>query len=169
MALFGRARDINLFTTINRELLGDVITQQCSFYKLRLEQTTFNLYGEAAGGKFYDGPTLFNCLLDRADQEYPESDFGVDFNWSISFIFLREDLVDANVVPEVGDLIMYQNGYYQIDDIIANQYLLGKNPDYPNEPNPLNPGLDQFGANFSIKCKAHYEPADRFNITKERL
>ena len=45
MALFGRARDINLFTTINRELLGDVITQQCSFYKLRLEETTFNLYG----------------------------------------------------------------------------------------------------------------------------
>ena len=56
MALFGRSRDINLFTTINRELLGDIITQQCSFYKIRLEETTFNLYGEAAGGKFYDGP-----------------------------------------------------------------------------------------------------------------
>jgi hypothetical protein len=169
MALFGRSRDINLFTTINRELLGDVINQQCSFYKLRLEQTTFNLYGEAAGGKFYDGPTIFNCLIDRADQEYPESEFGVDFNWAIEFIFLREDLVDANVVPEVGDLIMYQNGYYQIDDIIANQYIVGKNPDYPNEPNPLNPGLSDFGANFSVRCKAHYEPADKFGITKARL
>ena len=26
MALFGRQRDINLFTTITRELIGDVIT-----------------------------------------------------------------------------------------------------------------------------------------------
>jgi hypothetical protein len=39
MALFGRQRDINLFNTINRELLGDVITQQCAFYKYRLDQT----------------------------------------------------------------------------------------------------------------------------------
>ena len=33
MALFGRQRDIDLFTTIARELVGDVITQQCAFYK----------------------------------------------------------------------------------------------------------------------------------------
>ena len=68
-----------------------------------------------------------------------------------------------------GDLIMYQNGYYQIDNIIANQYIVGKNPDYPNEPNPLNSGLSSFGSNFSVKCKAHYEPADKFGITQERF
>ena len=60
------------------------------FYKVRLEETTFNLYGEAAGGKFYDGPVIFNCLVERSDQEYPESDLGVDFDWSVIFKFLRE-------------------------------------------------------------------------------
>jgi hypothetical protein len=83
--------------------------------------------------------------------------------------FLREDLVDAKLVPEIGDLISYQNGYYEIDSITANQYLLGKNPDFPNESNPLNPGLSDFGSNYSVLCKAHYEPADKFGITKERL
>tara|TARA_R110002049_G_scaffold62774_1_gene167412 strand:- start:2708 stop:3217 length:510 start_codon:yes stop_codon:yes gene_type:complete len=169
MALFGATRDINLFTTINRELLGDIVNQQCSFYQLKLEQTTFNLYGEAAGGKFYDGPTLFNCLIDRKDQTYPESEFGVDFNWSMKFMFLREDLEDANIVPDVGDLILYQRGYYQVDTIIANQYFVGKNPSYPNEANPLNPGLGGFGSNFSVICEAHYEPADKFGISKERF
>jgi hypothetical protein len=169
MALFGRSRDINLFTTVTRELMGDIITQQCSFYKLRLAQTTFNLYGEAAGGKYYDGPILFNCLINREDQAYEENEFGVDFNWIINFYFLREDLVDAKLVPEIGDLISYQNGYYEIDSITANQYLLGKNPDFPNESNPLNPGLSDFGSNYSVLCKAHYEPADKFGITKERL
>jgi len=169
MALFGRSRDVNLFTTVTRELMGDIITQQCSFYKLRLSQTTFNLYGEAAGGKFYDGPIIFNCLINREDQTYSEDDFGVDFNWTINFYFLREDLFNAQIAPEVGDLIFYQNGYYQIDSIIANQYLFGKNPDFPNEPNPLNPGLGDFGSNYSVLCKAHYEPADKFGITKERL
>jgi len=169
MALFGRSRDINLFRHINRELIGDIMSQQCAYYKLRLEETTFNLYGEAAGGKFYDGPTLFNCLVDRSDQEYPESDLGVDFNWSVIFKFLREDILDANLSPEVGDIILYNDGYYQVDDIISNQYLLGKDPNYPNDTNPLNPGLSEFGSNFSYVVKTHYEPADKFGITKERF
>ncbi len=169
MALFGRQRDINLFTTVNRELLGDVITQQCSFYKYGLEETKVNLYGEAIGGRFFDGPTLFNCLIERPDQEFPESDLGVDFNWGLTFRFLREDLKDAQVVPEIGDVIMYNEGYYEVETTNANQYLLGKNPDYPNNENPLNPGLEEFGANFSIICKTHYTPADKLGIKKARL
>ena len=169
MALFGRQRDINLFTSINRELLGDVITQQCAFYKYRLDQTIINIYGEAAEDKYYEGPTLFNCLVDRGDEQYPESDMGVDFNWSVVFKFLREDLVDAQTVPEVGDIILYNEGYYEVDNTNANQYILGKNPDYPNSVNPLNPGLEQFGANFSIVCQTHYVPGDKLGINKQRL
>ena len=40
MALFGGARDVSLIRKINRELMGDIITQQCSFYKYRLEETS---------------------------------------------------------------------------------------------------------------------------------
>ena len=169
MALFGRQRDINLFTTINRELLGDVITQECAFYKYVLEKTTINIYGEAADGAYYDGPTLFNCLVERSDQEFPESDMGVDFKWGIDFKFLRDDLVDANLVPEVGDIIMYNEGYYEVHTTNANRYITGKNPDYPYEPNPLNPGLENFGTNLSIICQTLYVPADKVQITKERI
>lgn len=169
MALFGRQRDINLFTTVNRELLGDVITQQCSFYKYGLAETQTNLYGEAVGGKYFDGPTLFNVLIERPDQEFPESDLGIDFNWGLTFRFLREDLIDAQLVPEIGDIIMYNEGYYEVETTNSNQYLLGKNPDYPNNENPLNPGLEKFGSNFSIICKTHYTPADKLGIKKARL
>ena len=169
MALFGSQRDINLFNTINRELLGDVITQQCAFYKYRLDQTTINIYGEAAEDKYFEGPVLFNCLVERGDEQYPESDMGVDFQWSVVFKFLRDDLVEAQTVPEVGDIILYNEGYYEVDNTNANQYLFGKNPDYPNSVNPLNPGLEQFGANFSIICKTHYVPGDKLGINKQRL
>ena len=169
MALFGRQRDINLFTTIARELVGDVITQQCAFYKYRLDQTTINIYGEAAEDKYFEGPVLFNCLVERGDEQYPESDMGVDFQWSVVFKFLRDDLVEAQTVPEVGDIILYNEGYYEVDNTNANQYLFGKNPDYPNSVNPLNPGLEQFGANFSIVCKTHYVPGDKLGINKQRL
>lgn len=169
MALFGGTRDINLFTTLNRELMGDIITQQCAIYKYNLAQTTVNIYGEASSGRYLEGPYLFNALIARQDQEFPESDLGVDFKWGIEFRFLREDLVDANVVPEVGDIIFYQNGYYEVNNTNSNQYFMGKNPDYPNNTNPLNPGLENFGSNFSVICNTSYLPGDLLGITRERL
>ena len=149
MALFGGTRDTSLIKKINRELMGDIITQQCAFYKYNLEKTTVNIYGESVEGKYFSEPTLFNALISRQDQEYPESDFGVDFQWGVEFRFLRADLKDANVVPEIGDVILYQEGYYEVTNINSNQYFMGKNPDYPNKVNPLNPGLENFGANLS--------------------
>ena len=181
MALFGAERDISLFRHINRELMGDIITQQCSFYKFKIEETKINLYGEAAEEKYYMGPVLLNCLVERRDQEYPETDLGTDFAWGATFKFLRDDLLDKNkdfnidtdlygadLVPEVGDIIMYNEGYYEVDNIISNQYFAGKNPDYPNEVNPLNPGLENFGSSISVICEAHYVPADKVGITQER-
>lgn len=168
MARYGSERDISLFRHLNRELMGDIITQQCAIYKFKLDETKVNIYGEAAGEKYYMGPVLFNCLVERRDQEYPETDLGTDFSWGANFKFLRDDLVDSDVVPEVGDIILYQEGYYEVDSIIANQYYMGKNPDYPNSPNPLNPDLDKFGYNVSIICQTHYVPADKVGIERGR-
>jgi hypothetical protein len=67
-------RDINLFTTINRELLGDVITQQCAFYKLKLEQTTLIYMVKLLMVNFTKVLYFLIALIARADQEYPESD-----------------------------------------------------------------------------------------------
>jgi len=169
MALFGGSRDISLINTINRELMGDVISQQCAIYKHNLTQTKVNIYGEAADGRYFDGPFLFNALISRQDQEYSESELGVDFKWGIEFRFFRQDLVDADVVLEVGDAILYQEGYYEITTTNSNQYFVGKNPDYPNNPNPLNPGLENFGANIAIICNTIYVPGDKLGITRERL
>jgi len=169
--MFARQRDVSLVRTINRELLGNVITQQASFYQFKLEETKVNLYGEADAEKFYDGPFIFNCLIDRQNQSYPESGEGINFAQGISFAFLRDDLKDAEVVPEVGDIILYQQGYYGVQSTVSNQYWSGKNPDYPNNVNPLNPELEKFGSNFSIIVDTYYIPADKVAISpyKERF
>lgn len=169
--MFGTQRDVSLIRKLNRELMGNIITQQAAFYKFKLEETKTNLYGEAAGEKFYDGPYLFNCLINREDQSYPTEEEGVSFGQGISFSFLRDDLVDANVVPEVGDILLYQERYYGVESTISNQYFVGKNPAYPNNENPLNPGLEEFGSSISIICNTYYIPADKVAISpyKERF
>jgi len=195
MALFGQARDISMFRYVNRELMGNIISQQAAFYKLRLTQTNFNMYGEAAEEKYYDGPILLYTLIDLPDQEFPTDDMGVSFSWKPTFKFLRDDLLDklkdfnedtiygANLVPQVGDIILYETSYYEVTATNAAQYFVGKDPDYPNSPQPSNPagatyplpsplwnpGLDEFGYNVSIICQTAYIPADKVGITFERM
>ena len=176
MAMFARQRDVSLVRHLNREVMGNVITQQSAFYQFKLEETKVNIYGEAAAEKFYNGLFLFNCSINTGPQEYPENSEGIQFEQSIDFYFLRDDLVDANVVPDVGDIILYQEGYYGVQGTIANQYWSGKNPDYPNNSsdgteNPLNPNLQLFGTNLSILVSTYYISADKPAISpfKERF
>jgi len=165
MAMFTGQRDVSLVRKLNRELMGNIITQQCSLYQFKLEETKVNIYGEAAGSKFYNGPFLFNVLISRQNQVYVENEEGIQFNQPIDFYFFRDDLVDADVVPEVGDIVLYQERYYGVQSTISNQYWGGKNPDYPNNVNPLNPGLEKFGNNLSILVSTYYIPADKVAIS----
>ena len=90
-ALFGRQRDVSLFRGLNRELLGDIITQQCAYYKFVIDKTITNIYGEAAEGKYFNGPFLLNALIKRGEQSNPTSEIGVGFTWNIDFSFLLDD------------------------------------------------------------------------------
>ena len=38
MALFGSSRDVSFVRRMNREVMGNVISQQCAFYKYRLAE-----------------------------------------------------------------------------------------------------------------------------------
>jgi hypothetical protein len=169
MALFGSSRDVSFVRRMNREVMGNIISQQCAFYKYILAETKVNMYGEASTGRNFDGPVLLNALITPSDNTSPTSDMGVDFDWPVNFAFLRDDLVDAGVHPEVGDVILYQESYWEVDNTNIIQFWAGKDPDYPYEPNPLNPGLANFGYNVSVTCECHYIPGDRVNIQSYRL
>ena len=73
-------------------------------------------------------------------------------------------------------LHLYQENYYGVDTVVSNQYFVGKNPSYPNKgsdgsANPLNPGLEDFGANLSIIVNTFKVPSDKVAISpfKERF
>lgn len=162
MAIFGRQRDILLFNSINRELLPDVITQQIGYYKISLGKTTTNIYGEAATKNISD-PVLLNCLITRGEQTWSSDAYGPDVNRTISFAFFRQDLVDVNVVPEVGDVIFWYENYYEVDAVTDNQYFMGKIPEYA-----YSEGMENYGSSISIICTTHLIPADKVGLTKER-
>jgi hypothetical protein len=139
------------------------------YYQFKTAETKVNIYGESSGAKYYTEPVILNMLVDRGDNTSPTGDMGVDYDRPMTFKFFRDDLVDANILPDVGDIIMWYEGYWEVENTNANQLFVGKDPAYPYDVNPLNPGLENFGTNLSIMCVCHYVPADKVGITKERI
>ena len=163
MALFGSLRDIGTFKGISRELLENIISQQCGYYKLMLSDTEPNIYGESQK-KFYYGPVLLDCLIERGDFTFDQTDFGQDTKRDVTFRFLKQHIVDANVHPEVGDVVMYNEVYYMVDNVNENQLILGKDNDYA-----YSSGLENFGSSYSVVLACHYTSPDALGITQQRL
>ena len=158
MALFGGSRDISLFHNLNKELINDIIQTEVAYYKFALEQTTVNVYGEAPGKNYYE-PLKIACLINRQDQSWSSDEFGSDINQTIGFQFLKDELKDINLIPEVGDILLFRNNFYEIDSKIENQLILGRDPDYA-----LSTETTDFGDSFSILVNAVISGVQRLNL-----
>ncbi len=167
-ALFGRSRDVSLFRSLNREFLHRIISQQIAFYKVDLEKTTSNLYGESNGTKRFSEPTLLNCLIKRNIPDIKDTEIGNDYSRSNVFFFLFDDLIDARIYPEQGDIIYYYGDYYEIEKPYRNQLFVGKDPDYNYASNPLNSELENFGWKVSLGCVAHYCSPEKVGLEQGR-
>jgi len=160
--IFGSNKDFNLLVNINRELLQDVIEQEILLYKLNIVDTSTNLYGEALE-KTYLEPIKLNCLITRGDQVYDVDELGVDLGREASFAILKQDLRDINTVSEVGDIIMWQEDYYEVDAIKENQLFYGRDSDY----NIARTG--GYGDSISLVLDCHLTRADKVGIARQRL
>jgi hypothetical protein len=147
--IFGSNRDFDLLVGINRELLSDIVEQEILYYKISLDETEANIYGEALD-KTYLEPTKLNCLITRGDQILTVDDFGPDLGRDVSFAFLRKDLEDIQTVPEVGDIVVWSEDFYQVDTVKENQLFLGRDKSY----NLTDYGKN-FGSSISIIVDCH--------------
>ena len=158
MALFGGSRDISLFQSISKELINDIIQSEVGYYKFVLERTTANVYGESMGKMFYE-PVRIACLMKREDQSWSSDDFGSDVDQTFNFRFLRKELVDLNLVPEVGDILLFRNNFYEVDSRVENQLIMSKDPDYA-----ISTGTVDFGTSHSIILNTHLSRVEKLNL-----
>ena len=147
MALFGGQRDMALFNKLNKELINDIIDTEIYYYQVALTETKSNLYGEGKD-KVFNQPIKIPCIIERGQSSQVSDDFGQSYTREVQFRFLRDTLVDKNLVPEVGDIIQWNNEYHLIDAQYSYQYFAGKNPTTWD-------GGETQGLNVSIICDAH--------------
>jgi len=127
-------RDINLITRVSKELVGDkqnnkdgIINQEVVIYKPSLQESATNMYGESAGGKkIYKNGVQMAALVEAQDFDYNQDDFGPDNNQTATFSFIRQSFIDASMVLELGDLIDWNYGYFEVGTINENQLIGGQ-------------------------------------------
>ena len=156
MALLGRyysQRDINLVNQFNAELMRDIIETLVVCFKICAAETRVNMYGEAApteGKSFFPGVEL-TSLIDRGDITTNDEGFGPDRDQTVVFKFRELALKDANFYPEVGDFILFNDRYHEVDNVVQEQFLGG-----------------QANKSHSIICNSHYTKLSKINLVNRQ-
>ena len=155
---FYSQKDIDTFDKFNKELVGDlnsgkdgVIYQPVIIYKISVYDTEVNMYGETAGGKVYKPGIQVACLITADEQTTTTDEFGPDLQQTGIFSFIRQSLVDISYVVEIGDIIDWNSGYWEISSISENQ---------------LTGGQTNF--NHSVVCNAFLARMSNLNIERVR-
>jgi hypothetical protein len=143
------ARDLQLVASLNAELMGDIIENLVQIFKISPNDTSTNMYGETSQktGKWYFPAIQVSALIERSDMESEYDDFGP--NRSQNYVFkLREKMLQQlEFYPEIGDVVFFNDRYYEIDNVVSEQLLGG-----------------QSDKNHSIICNAHYTKYTSLNI-----
>jgi hypothetical protein len=125
MARFTLSRDIKFFEGISRELVDAVIETAVVLYKLVIEDSKTNLYGESLNKTYYQGVET-TAIIERDNSTSEYEGFGADKTQSVEFRFNRFTLEDTGFYPEVGDIIFHNNGYFEIDNVREDQLVGGQ-------------------------------------------
>ena len=128
-------KDLATIEKFNRELLGEpniddcgIIDQFVILYRTSVYETETNMYGESSDGKVYQQGVKLPCIVTAQDFEFDYTDFGADNKQNVSFAFQRAYLVEVDLKPEIGDIMKWNSGYFEVNTFNENQ-LVGGSPD----------------------------------------
>ena len=95
MALFGGQRDAKFLASINSELINAIIDTEIEFYKLVVESSNSNIYGESENKSYYDS-ILIPCVITKDDKNSSMDDYGHTYTRTGKFAISRDILVKVN-------------------------------------------------------------------------
>jgi len=126
-------KEFDLINSMNEELIDEIVGQSVDVYKLSIDNTEENMYGESTT-KYYDVGFRVNCLLQYNEPEITQDEFGVDVSGDIEMFFQRQNLASGslNFYPEVGDIVDWNDAYWEINGTTEPQLIAG-HPEYKHQ------------------------------------
>lgn len=88
------------------------------YYKIDLDNTNVNIYGESLE-KWYLPPFEVKCLIDRGALTYADTEIGPDPSQNITVSIPRMTAEEKGFLPEVGDIVVDRDKYYEVSSVDA--------------------------------------------------
>jgi hypothetical protein len=161
MPKFLVGRDVAFFRNVARELVEQVVQNTCVLYKVNLNETKVNIYGESMNKTWHRGVELY-CLINKEPESIAYEGFGPETSQNIEFRFDREYVREKGIYPEIGDIIYFNDGYFEIDNTNEIQFVGG----LPGSD--TNTEIDYDRRSWSIICTTFMVSKSNLNI-EERI
>ena len=139
-------RDVRFMNSINGELMLDIIEQLVVLYKIDPYETEANVYGESMDKSYHPGVQI-SCLVENDPESTLYEGFGPDVKKGTIFRFHQKLCEIKKMYPQVGDIVLWENAYFEVSNIVENQFLGGQ----PEQ-------------NYSLLCNAHMSRISKLNI-----
>jgi hypothetical protein len=147
MPLFGSGRDASLIYHINKELLHRIVDVEVLIYRHDVAKSDVNLYGESRR-KVYNTPKLVHALINLSPIESTSDENLIDRTQIVEFAFFKDDLIENDLILQVGDIIEYDAAFWEVDNATDTQYWVGRNP-------LTRFGTTDHGYSISVVAAAH--------------
>ena len=166
MPKFFNAKDLDFIKTISEEVVDYVVEQAVTLFKVSVGETKTNLYGESLG-KVWRAPSTLMCIVDREPINVVYEGFGPDKQGLVEFRFNRQRIRDTSYsvpkvrdingtlipteaiqnvevgYPEIGDVVLYDGIYYELDNVREPQWIGGSPEIYDKESNKFEDASNQ--------------------------
>ncbi len=152
MAKFVSSKDFEFFQHINREISAEIVDTLVTLYKLNLDYVNTNIYGESTEKISYTGVELSAFVDYRDNVAVSDAGFGIDQEQEAEFRFVRSILKERHVYPEIGDIIGYNDAFYEINNTREVQLIAGR------------PGYNE-----SIICETHLTRRSNIQIEPRQI
>ena len=184
MPKFFNAKDIDFIKTISEEVVDYVVEQAVTLFKISVGETKTNLYGESLG-KVWRAPSTIRAIVEREPINVVYEGFGSDRSGTIEFRFNRERIRETSYAvpkirdingtlipteaiqnltvgyPEIGDVMLYDGIYYEIDNVKEPQWIGGSPEVYDKTSNTFESTSNQLIASGIMVRKAQIQIDER--------
>ena len=140
-----------MMNSLNGELLSSIIEQTVVIYRIDAESTQENMYGESLNKFYFDGIEI-QCLVENDPESTVYEGFGPDVKKGTVFKFHQKLCEIKDIYPQIGDIVAWENAYFEIENVVENQFLGGQ----PEK-------------NYSLLCNAHLSRNSKINLRERNI
>lgn len=107
-------------------MINKIIGSAINYYKIDTQKSQTNIYGQSTNKTFFQNIKIMG-LIEFEDYSTQNSQFGYNIFNKLKIRLDRQYMSkQIELYPCVGDIIQWNNSYYDISSVIQNQFIGGQ-------------------------------------------